>query len=331
MPISVVVVMRDAPMRPPVVVAIGGYGRSGSTLLQGLLAERLGGVALGEVKYLWSRGFARQEKCSCGETAPDCPFWRPVLEALLEKTGLSSAMEIERLRKSVERNRIFLRHEVLRLPSRSYARRRQRYADILGDLLILCGRHAGRDYLIDSSKDVAHLALLSGITRIRPKLIHLVRDSRAVAFSQKTPKKKAEVWWDTEYMAARGIWSSSGYWIYLNALMRRLDARGDYRVVRYEDVVAAPDATLTALVDWLRHGTQARVHDAALMHAISGNPGRFSTEALALRPDTRWHKAMSPFDRGAVTVMTAPWLHAYGYSLTGKQRAPLAAPSDERP
>src|SRR5690606_21580524 len=66
-------VVRRAPGSDPTVLYVGGWGRSGSTLLECVLAEAEQTVALGEVVWLWERGLGRNELCACGQPFHDCP------------------------------------------------------------------------------------------------------------------------------------------------------------------------------------------------------------------------------------------------------------------
>jgi hypothetical protein len=55
-------------------VYIGGYGRSGSTLLEYLLTTHPAVVACGEVeRHL--RSFGKKKVCTCGRRAKRCPVW----------------------------------------------------------------------------------------------------------------------------------------------------------------------------------------------------------------------------------------------------------------
>ena len=55
-------------------VYIGGYGHSGSTLLEYLLAASPEVIACGEVaSVLRERG--RKAKCTCRRDIKDCPVW----------------------------------------------------------------------------------------------------------------------------------------------------------------------------------------------------------------------------------------------------------------
>ena len=41
-----------------------------------LLGEVEGATALGEVSYLWERGFLENRLCGCGKPFNECSFWR---------------------------------------------------------------------------------------------------------------------------------------------------------------------------------------------------------------------------------------------------------------
>ena len=55
-----------------------------------------------------------------------------------------------------------------------------------------------------------------------------------------------------------------------------------------------------------------------ISHTVSGNPNRFDTGSVALRPDQAWKKDMNPRNRNLVTALTFPLLYRYGYPLAPK-------------
>ena len=55
-------------------VYIGGYGHSGSTLLEYLLAASPEVIACGEVASV-RRERGRKAKCTCRRDIKDCPVW----------------------------------------------------------------------------------------------------------------------------------------------------------------------------------------------------------------------------------------------------------------
>jgi hypothetical protein len=55
-------------------VYIGGYGHSGSTLLEYLLTASPDVIACGEVASVVREGL-KKKKCTCGRPAKECPVW----------------------------------------------------------------------------------------------------------------------------------------------------------------------------------------------------------------------------------------------------------------
>src|SRR5262249_2495572 len=62
-------------MGEPRVILLGGLGRSGTTLVERIVGELPGVMALGEIVHLWRRDIRDNERCGCGERFHDCPFW----------------------------------------------------------------------------------------------------------------------------------------------------------------------------------------------------------------------------------------------------------------
>lgn len=69
------------------VVYIGGYGRSGSTLLDQLVARRVGALSGGELWRLFEWA-CDGKPCTCGLRLNQCPVWSLVLDAVSDATGV---------------------------------------------------------------------------------------------------------------------------------------------------------------------------------------------------------------------------------------------------
>ena len=61
------------------VVYIAGHNRSGSTLLDRMLGQIEGFIAVGELRQLWWRGLEENQACGCGAPFHDCRFWAEVI------------------------------------------------------------------------------------------------------------------------------------------------------------------------------------------------------------------------------------------------------------
>jgi hypothetical protein len=77
----------DVGHRPLEIIYIGGYGRSGSTLLDHLVASRIGALSCGELCNVFAYA-ARHAACTCGENITTCSVWGACLEHVRRKTGL---------------------------------------------------------------------------------------------------------------------------------------------------------------------------------------------------------------------------------------------------
>lgn len=60
------------------VLYIGGYGRSGSTIIGLILGQHNSCVHFGEFGVFWS-ALKRNRVCTCGSTLHNCDFWGPLL------------------------------------------------------------------------------------------------------------------------------------------------------------------------------------------------------------------------------------------------------------
>src|SRR5213592_2522435 len=87
------------------VVYIAGAGRSGGTLFEYLLAQRFGLFPVGELVFVWERGFQQNQLCSCGEPFLSCRFWAGVVEDAYGKLSQDDVAHIRALHTRVARTR----------------------------------------------------------------------------------------------------------------------------------------------------------------------------------------------------------------------------------
>jgi hypothetical protein len=177
---------------------------------------------------------------------------------------------------------------------------------------------SGARTIVDLSKLPSFCCLLGRIGVERSRLVHLVRDSRAVAFSFMRRKRKPDVTWTEAYMRRLGPLRSSFDWNVLNVGAAAVARSTESPVfLRYEDLAREPEAgiasidakTAASLGPSLRLGTVSLGEN----HSVSGNPVRFTTGELSISPDEEWQTAMASSDRRLVTAMTWPLLARYGY------------------
>jgi hypothetical protein len=285
------------------VVYLGGLGRSGTTLLERLLGELPGVVALGEVVHLWERGVLGGELCGCGVPFPECVFWRVIGERAFGGWTPALAERMVRLRERVDRTR-----RIPRIAHPDLAAYTQAYR--------LVYEAVGAPVVVDSSKH-ASLACCLLASGVDVRIVHVVRDPRAVAHSWGRTVRRPE---DGLPMTRWGPARTALHWTAQNAALELLPGRGG-RVtrVRYEDLLAAPEATLVALareidlevpeVPFIEGGTAW----LGPSHTASGNPMRFHVGRVELRRDDSWVSGLPERDRRVVNALTWPLRARYGY------------------
>jgi hypothetical protein len=263
----------------PRLIYIGGYGHSGSTLLEYLLAASPQVVACGEVaSVLRDRG--RKKTCTCGKAAAQCPVWGPVL------AGTSTRQHGS--------------HEAL-------------------TLALLARTGADHAAMVDSSKTpwnalLAPFRLRRALGRDFT-LLHLVRDPRAVSWSAVT---KAGRQGTRPLMALRSGLAALG-WTASNLaceLFGRIYPDRYFRL-RYEDLVRAPSAVMDDLFAKLLPGVAwnaDQVGESANRHQLYGNRMRGRPLSLAdIKEDAAWRSDMPAATRALAASLTWPLRHRYGY------------------
>jgi len=303
-----VVPVRTDRQRLPVLF-VGGLGRSGSTVLDMLLAQEPGMVPVGEVRHLWERGLRDNDLCACGAPFHDCLFWQAVGDhAFGGWRRLDSAYAVAAAR-AVDR------HRQLPLTASTLGRRSTplvRYAGMLQRLYAGVLAVSGGQVVVDSSKDPPHGFVLRHVPGIDLRAVHLVRDSRGVAYSWAKSVVRPDAG-SMQLMTRMAPWRTALMWMDTNMLMGSLGRAGVPTMrIRYEDLVADPAGAIRAIRDLAAVSSPAA---AVAQHAIGGNPVRFQEGPLRLRVDQDWLSGMTRGEERLVTGITAPLLRRYGYPL----------------
>ncbi len=298
---------------------IGGYARTGSTLLDRLLGQIDGFASFGELRHVWERSFVGNQTCGCGREFRSCPFWIEVAELAFGGFDGVDAIRLGRMARSVDAFANIPRIGPRAWPA-GFRRRLDTYRDAVASLYVALQRVSGARVLVDSTKDPQHAYVLRSIPGFDVRVVHLVRDPRAVAFSWTRAKRRPEIHWREQDMPRFPVARSAAAWTMANLAAEGLRAGGSsYVLTRYEDLVAEPTGTLGHIVDALGLGpadlsfvADGRAH-LEPAHTMAGNPIRFVSGNVELRIDDRWRTEMRPRDRALVAAMTAPTARRYGY------------------
>lgn len=313
------------------VVYLGGFGRSGSTLVERMLGAAPGWVNVGELVDL-ARSVARtDELCGCGVTFSACPLWTEVGHVAFGGWTQDVLDRLSDLQRAAARQRHL--PKLLgssRRPSQPLTELRAAYSRIYRAVAEV----TSSEVVVDASKGPALGQALAGAPGIDLRMLNVVRDPRAVAWSWKRRVERPHAVAGPEEMWRIPAHRAAAQWSMLQLEIEAISGLGGVRTARlhYEDFVADPVGSLVAATAALGLPLSAaelpevEADEVVLgpSHGLSGNPGRFRSGALQVRRDDRWMREMSSRDRAVVAALTLPLLRAYGYPATTGGAAALA-------
>ncbi|GJL49367.1 sulfotransferase domain-containing protein [Candidatus Nitrospira salsa] len=302
---------------PTKVLYIAGAGRSGSTLLGTILGSIHQFCDIGEVHYLLDRGIQLNQLCACQVPLQNCDFWSHVIgnhPTTFDEQTISHLLD---LRNSVSRFRHIPLHALN--CSMKFQQRTKTYGEFLGQLYSIIRKSTGATVIIDSSKRV-HGHVLAQIPNVKLYTLHLVRDSRASAYSWTRQKAYEPTAKQLSYMPTISTHSSSVHWMLDNLSAELLKSKtAHYFFLRYEDFVMNPQYEIKRILTFIEEEpdqlpfVSERDVRLAITHSVSGNPSRFHDGDVHIKEDEVWKIKLSQKDRAIVTFLTWPLLKRYGY------------------
>jgi glycosyltransferase involved in cell wall biosynthesis len=303
------------------VLYIGGYSRSGSTLLLRFLGHLPNFVGVGEVWDIWRRSFMENQLCGCGQPFNQCEFWGAVVQDAFGGFDQVDAQAMQALRQSVQSNHQIPLLAIPALRPASYRAHLKAYTDVLGRLYQGIQHVSGGKIIVDSSKVPPYAFLLNQVDAVDLHVVQLVRDSRATAYSWQRKKIRPEIHWKTTYMAQYSPVRSALEWNVMNGLLQSLKySNANYLKVHYEELVQDPRAVLERILSGLGQQlppgdilTGDHVVELGVDHTLSGNPNRFEQGGVKIKPDIEWQTKMPARQKAVVTGLTLPLLWSYGY------------------
>jgi hypothetical protein len=305
---------------PVRVVFIGGLGRSGTTLLERLLGQLPGVAPLGEITHLWERDLLGNEMCACGATFSYCEFWQRIGKAAFGDWDDVDVARIAALKATVDRTR-----HIPALASKRLAAAQHHlvseYVSYFEKIYRAAAADTGARVIIDSSKHASLAYCLRWSPGIDLRVLHVVRDSRGVAYSwTKEVRRPESPTGDT--MTRYSPTKAAMLWNAQNAAFSLLARRGvPVRRVRYERVIQRPRKVVASLarfcgldlaesdLNFLGDGWA----DLGPSHSAAGNPMRFTVGRIPIHPDEAWSESMPSGTRRMVSTLTRPLLNRYGY------------------
>jgi hypothetical protein len=200
------------------------------------------------------------------------------------------------------------------------------YRQILARLYAAVKEVSGCSVIVDSTKDPAYALLLRKVLGLDLRFIHLVRDSRGVAYSwskedvEQPEYRHHPVLRDT-LVRSRSSWREAREWDVKNIVFHFVARSKRHRCVKYESLMSEPEQELERLIRLSEEGrivpseaTQlCREFEFLPFHTLGGNRVRFERGRIKLHVDDEWKTKMRLSQKLIVGALTLPLLIAYGY------------------
>lgn len=312
------------PGAPLKVLAIVGAGRSGTTVLAGILDEVPGFASAGELRWLWRRGVVERRPCACGLAPEECPVWAPVVaRTLASDDGRDRGRVLgeiiaaqDEIAKPAQRLRVLRSAST---PTTSW----QALAVVRRTIGTACeafAASADARVVVDTSKRPHDAAVLAALPNVDLYVLHVVRDPRAVAYSWRR-EKTFTVAGQTRTMGTRRLPASVRRWTSNCCgaeVLRHQVPPERWMRLRYEDFCAAPRESFRRIMGLLGEEGASPFEGPDTVrlspgHIVAGNPSRFTVGAVRIRADEEWRGAMSRRDQQLVGWSTYPLRRRYGY------------------
>ena len=295
------------------VLYVAGAGRSGSTLVASVLGQSEGIVDVGEVWKIWRFREEAGRRCGCGVALSECPFWSAVEAAAPgvfdhDPEVLDTLSRIDHARGSAM---LWAQLRVGRADVGAYGERLSRLYGAIAEV-------AGARVIIDGSKMPGPALVAESLTGCSVKVLHLIRDPRAVAASWSTVKENPD---GGHPLAARPAGPVARAWMARSIVTETLLRQGSdgFKRVAYERFAEAPEQVVDELLAFVGEppGSPAFVGPATVLlaptHSTDGNPARFERRARLNVRDDRWRTEIDPESRRQVERITWPLRQLYGY------------------
>ncbi len=293
------------------VIYIVGYGRSGSTIMDIALGQHPDVFAAGEMSAISRHVWTNNEYCACGQTARACSFWGPVVNEWIDQ-GVNMA-NFAKSQSRFERG--------LSLGRLKGGYHYEMFVDHSVDLIERVAHRSGGLTVLDSSKLPGRGFVLAGIKNLDLRVIHLVRDARAVAHSltkamEVDPSKGLQ-----KRLRRRFPLRTALRWNFVNwraEQLSRLLGPEKFVRIKYEALVEKPRETLAKVgsvvgMDFTDLAEKIDSGQAILPgHQIAGSRIRMS-KTLKLEADMNWIEQMPAGEQKLVQAAASSRLRKYGY------------------
>ncbi len=297
----------------PKLIYIMGTARSGSTILEILLARMPQTLAAGELTHIVHDGFIDNAECSCRARFRQCPLWSRVLARLDLKQ--EQWQRWHRLNRKLDWHSGLFRQILGLFPFSALAA----YQFYNRRLLMALARASGCSTIIDSSKYAGRaLALMQDQDM---HIICLTRSPEGLYHAFQKPNRNEQ---KPKSLGALGLYYGLVL-LQLKIVIHR--SRAPVSWVTYEALCADPDAVLRQLGHRL-HWPLRRLHRHQWLpvgHILTGNRLRYQRR-LRFKPEMLPPRSYTRKER-IVLFLMRQWAKVLGFTVDDPAVAELCKPA----
>ncbi|MDJ0858248.1 MAG: sulfotransferase [Dinoroseobacter sp.] len=292
------------------IIYITGYGRSGSTVVDIALGMHPEVFGSGEISAMCRHVWRENEYCACGNRIKECAVWGPIMARWTQQYDPAGYLALQRA------------IEPLYAPARIIGGRKlENFLAQSQAMFSIMRDETGIPIILDSSKAPGRALALAHDPSIDLRVIHLVRDARAVAHAMGRAIPLDVARGIQKEIVPRWAMRTALRWRMYNSVAERLHAQlpAEHFVrVRYEDIARDPvtefarisktvGVDLSAIASLMAEG-----EPIVPAHQMAGSRIRMKGP-LSLHYDDAWELEMPETARRQVEFVAGEQLRRYRY------------------
>lgn len=251
------------------IIYIMGDGRTGSTLLESILANSKNSIGIGESYRFWERFYKADSLCGCNKYIQDCELWRFV-DTYLQKH--IENYDVKRIRQYIKYYSNY-NNSIQLVTSKLWSSELEYLVNVIAGFYRAIQLYSGKDIIIDSSKSPVWVFLISKCSSIKLFNIHLERDLPSVASSWKKKYLLKEYPDRQHFMPIKSDLNIIRTSLRIKILSHHVKKNTKSLKIRYKDLCLEP----TIVINEVKALTNLNLPTELKWeknHAIAGNPGR---------------------------------------------------------
>ena len=275
------------------IIYIAGDGRSGSTLLEGVLSNITESISVGECHRFWNRYYQKDTVCGCSEPIEQCNLWSRVDAQLKEQNSTYDAQVMLQKVREIQQYRNFKRIPQL-LDSPSW----REFGDIVKSYYLSIASLTNSKIIIDSSKSIPWAYVLQHLDFADLHIIHLERNLSSVANSWKKQLVLPEYTSKEVFMPRKSNGVVLKSWIKVKWLARYLHKKARMEHYQYEMLCRYPEDYLKRISVFIDETIPLKNLGFQYNHAIGGNPIRFKVDKkIVIRNSENSHENLRGWEK----------------------------------